>query len=240
MLVRNLDYLSIPKEFKKVETNIYDNKSIALVFVENKGYSLVLKDDEHIDSVFLLKTSLTPNNINENNDKEDFINVIKMLLEKVYSEYTIKEYEKQHQEHVFLRLMDMLTDGDNIELISEENSKIYSDIEKGFMKLELDIMDTKINSLNESIADVSNNLQHTVKDIEEKDWGNKLKKLLIHNNEVILWLNAVIVVLKLQILLFVSNVVKKYLHLRPIKICAQNVALLMIKTLIFVETVDTK
>ena len=232
MLVRNLDYLSIPKEFKKVETNIYDNKSIALVFVENKGYSLVLKDDEHIDSVFLLKTSLTPNNINENNDKEDFINVIKMLLEKVYSEYTIKEYEKQHQEHVFLRLMDMLTDGDNIELISEENSKIYSDIEKGFMKLELDIMDTKINSLNESIADVSNNLQHTVKDIEEK--------LLIHNNEVILWLNAVIVVLKLQILLFVSNVVKKYLHLRPIKICAQNVALLMIKTLIFVETVDTK
>ena len=74
MLVRNLDYLSIPKEFKKVETNIYDNKSIALVFVENKGYSLVLKDDEHIDSVFLLKTSLTPNNINENNDKEDFIN----------------------------------------------------------------------------------------------------------------------------------------------------------------------
>lgn len=25
MLVRNLDYLSIPKEFKKVETNIYDN-----------------------------------------------------------------------------------------------------------------------------------------------------------------------------------------------------------------------
>ena len=90
----------------------------------------------------------------------------------------MKEYEKQHQEHVFLRLMDMLTDGDNIELISEENSKIYSDIEKGFMKLELDIMDTKINSLNESIADVSNNLQHTVNDIEEKDWGNKLKKAL--------------------------------------------------------------
>lgn len=240
MLVRNLDYLSIPKEFKKVETNIYDNKSIALVFIENKGYSLVLKDDEHIDSVFLLKTSLTPNNINENNDKEDFINVIKMLLEKVYSEYTIKEYEKQHQEHVFLRLMDMLTDGDNIELISEENSKIYSDIEKGFMKLELDIMIPKsillMNLLQMFLIICSIRLRI----LKKKIGVINLKKLLIHNNEVILWLNAVIVVLKLQILLFVSNVVKKYLHLRPIKICAQNVALLMIKTLIFVETVDTK
>ena len=43
MLVRNLDYLSIPKEFKKVETNIYDNKSIALVFVENKGLFISFK-----------------------------------------------------------------------------------------------------------------------------------------------------------------------------------------------------
>ena len=46
------------------------------------------------------------------------------------------------------------------------------------MKLELDIMDTKINSLNETNEDVSNYLQNTVKDIEEKDWGNKLKKAL--------------------------------------------------------------
>ncbi len=43
MLVRNLDYLSIPKEFSKVELDIYDNKSIALVYIQQKGYSLVLK-----------------------------------------------------------------------------------------------------------------------------------------------------------------------------------------------------
>lgn len=178
MLVRNLDFLSIPKEFAKVEVDIYDGKSIALVYIENKGYSLVLKEGEEIDSVFLLKTDILPNNVNSHSDREDFINVIKMLLDKVYSISDIKEYEKQHQEHVFLRLMDMLNEGNGVEMISEETSKTYTDIEKGFMKLEIDIMENKINALNSSISDVSNNLQSTVNDIEEKDWGNRIRKTI--------------------------------------------------------------
>ena len=105
-----------------------------------------------------------------------------MLLDKIYSIADIKEYEKQHQEHVFLRLMDMLNEGDNVEMISEETSKTYTDIEKGFMKLELDIMDNKINALNSSISDVSNNLDSTVKDIEDNAWGNKIKRTLDQNN----------------------------------------------------------
>ena len=163
MLVRNLDFLSIPKEFSKVEVDIYDGKSIALVYIEGKGYSLVLKKDD---------------NINEHHDRQDFINVIKMLLDKIYSVADIKEYEKQHQEHVFLRLMDMFNEGTDVAIITEETSKVYTDIEKGFMKLELDILENKINALNSSIADVSNNLQSTVDNIEEKDWGNRIRKTI--------------------------------------------------------------
>lgn len=178
MLVRNLDFLSIPKEFSKVEVDIYDGKSIALVYIEGKGYSLVLKKDDNIDSIFLLKTDILPNNINEHQDRQDFINVIKMLLDKIYAVADIKEYEKQHQEHVFLRLMDMFNEGTDVAIITEETSKVYTDIEKGFMKLELDILENKINALNSSIADVSNNLQSTVDNIEEKDWGNRIRKTI--------------------------------------------------------------
>ena len=182
MLVRNLDFLSIPKEFSKVEIDIYEKQAIALVYIPNKGYSLVLKENNDIQSVFLLKTDILPNNVNEHSDRGDFINVIKMLLDRIYSVADIKEYEKQHQEHVFLRLMDMLNEGTDVELISEETSKVYTDIEKGFMKLEIDIMDNKINALNSSIADLSNNLDSTVKDMEESSWGNKIRKTMDQNN----------------------------------------------------------
>ena len=173
MLVRNLDFLSIPKEFSKVELDIFQGKSIVLVYIENKGYSLVLKENDEIDSVFLLKTELTPDNINS--DKQDCINVIKMLLDRIYSNADIKEYEKMHQEHVFLQLMDMLTEGDKVDLITED-SKIYTDIEKGFMKLELDIMDNKINSLNSAIGEISGNLNNLGTEFEDNKIENRIRK----------------------------------------------------------------
>ena len=182
MLVRNLDFLSIPKEFAKVEVDIYGDSSIVLVYIENKGYSLLYKRKNEINSIFLLKTDILPSNVNEHSDKTDFINLIKMLLDKIYARADIKEYEKQHPEYVFLRLMDKLNENVDVEMISEENSKTYTDIEKGFMKLELEIMDKKIDALNSHISDVSKNLQNTVNYMEENSWGNKIKKSIDQNN----------------------------------------------------------
>ena len=42
-------------------------------------------------------------------------------------------------------------------------------------------MENKINALNESISDVSNNLDSTVRDMEENTWGNKLRKTIDQN-----------------------------------------------------------
>ena len=72
MLVRNLDFLSIPKEFAKVEVNIYEDDSIALVYIENKGYSLVLKNKE---SVVLILLKLFLNSFNKSSFKHNNLGI---------------------------------------------------------------------------------------------------------------------------------------------------------------------
>ena len=43
MLVRNLDYLSIPKEFSKVELDIYDNKFDLALEMSNANIDILEK-----------------------------------------------------------------------------------------------------------------------------------------------------------------------------------------------------
>lgn len=180
MLVRNLEYLSIPKEFKKVELEIFEDNNLCLVSIENKGFALIFKKGDKIDSIFLLKTELNTQEIvldNNVKDKEDFINVIHMLLDRIYSGANIPEFEKKHHEHVFLKLMYLFENNEDVEIINEDNSKLYGIIEKGFMKLDVDIMNSKIESLNSSIANVSNNFESSIRNIEENNFGNKVKKV---------------------------------------------------------------
>ena len=45
-------------------------------------------------------------------------------------------------------------------------------------RMEIDILENKINALNSSLSDMSSNLQNTVNEIEENTWGNKIRKTI--------------------------------------------------------------
>ncbi len=139
MFVRKLSYLSPNECYKKVELDIYENKSLNLVYIKNKGYSLFISNK--IRDMFLIKTNLSPSDfkLDDNaGDKEEFINLVKSLLDEIYSDADIPEYEKQHHEFVFLKMMDSFNKDsyENIDVASE----LHETIEKGFQQLELSII----------------------------------------------------------------------------------------------------
>ena len=139
MFVRKLSYLSPNECYKKVELDIYENKSVNLIHVKNKGYSLFTSDK--IGDMFLIKTNLLPSDfkLDENTgDKEEFINLVKSLLDDIYTGSDIPEYEKQHHEFVFLKMMDSFNKDscENVDVTSE----LHKTIEKGFMQLEMSII----------------------------------------------------------------------------------------------------
>lgn len=142
MFVRKLSFLSQNESYKKVKLDIYENKSLILVYIKNKGYSLFSSDG--INDMFLINTELSPSDFNlaENaGDKEEFINLVKSLLDEIYADADIPEYEKQHHEFVFLKMMDSFSKNsyENVDIDSE----LHKTIEWGFMQLEMSmIMDS--------------------------------------------------------------------------------------------------
>lgn len=139
MIVRKLDFLMPSKGYKKVETSIYGEEKICAVYIENNGYCIYIENKE--DDMFLIKTEIAPEEfkLDENvEDKDDFINIIKLLLDKIYEDMDIPEYEEEHQEFVFLKIMDLFAKN-NFELI-DKDSDLYKTIELGFIKLDINLL----------------------------------------------------------------------------------------------------
>lgn len=148
MIIRKLSFLSPQKDLKKVELNIYEEKNLSLIYVENQGYVVYTKDNiNDMENVFLLKSILTPKELTLEeyiDEKADISNIIELLLNKIYENSEIKEYEKQHPDHVLLHLLDILNN-EKLENITKE-SPIYKTIEDGFMKLDFELIKNKTNS----------------------------------------------------------------------------------------------
>ena len=141
MIIRKLDFLKPTHDLPMFNFDIYNNKSIGIVYVEDKGYVLFEKYNDEWNNVFFIKTDTVPAQYLVDNpapllasDKENIIGIISLILDEIYDD-NIKEYDKKHPEFVFLRLFDNLNEG-NVELITKDN-KSYDLIDDGFIRLEL-------------------------------------------------------------------------------------------------------
>ncbi len=139
MIVRKLNFLTLSEGYDKISISIYDGKKINAVYLKNKGYCVYVDGKE--DEMFLINTKLTPEEFkSEENasDKEDFINLIKILLDQIYGDTDIPEYEKEHHEFVFLKIMDLFNTKD-VEII-DKDSELYKTIELGFIRFDIELL----------------------------------------------------------------------------------------------------
>lgn len=139
MNVRKLSFLMPPDGYKKVETNIFGEDKLCAVYIKNKGYCIYVNGKEN--DMFLINTNLSPDEfkLDQNaGEKEDLINLVKILLDQIYEDVNIPEYEKQHHEFVFLKIMDLFNTED-IEII-DSDSDLYKTIELGFIKFDISLL----------------------------------------------------------------------------------------------------
>lgn len=162
MIVRKLNFLMPPGGYRKVETIIHEDNKLTAVYLKDKGYCLFIngKDEE----MFLINTDISPEEfkLDENgDDKEDFINLVKILLDQIYEGVDIPEYEKQHHEFVFLKIMDLFST-EAVELI-DEDSDLYKNIELGFIKFDIDLLNLKVNNEPTINTDTTNSGENSSK-----------------------------------------------------------------------------
>lgn len=140
MIVRDLNFL-LKKEYKEATLNIYENKDLSLVFVENKGYSLYISENGERKDTFLIKSdhSLSELNQIENaEEKNSFIDLIQLFLNKIYDGMDIPDFDKEHREYVFLKFVDLF-EKNEVEII-DASSELYNAINNGFTRLDIEIL----------------------------------------------------------------------------------------------------
>lgn len=143
MIIRKLDYLEFTKDLKKVELDIYEDRKIGFAFAKNTGFVIFESLNDEWSNVFFIKTNSRPENYvgdltpEFERNKEEFVGVVNILSDSIYPN-DIKEYEKKHPEFIFLKAMDMFTEG-NGEII-EKDSPFYKLVEDGFFKLDIDLL----------------------------------------------------------------------------------------------------
>lgn len=165
MIVRKLNFLSPPGGYRKVETVIHEDNKLNAVYLKDKGYSVFINDNE--DEMFLINTDISPEGfkLEENiTEKEEFINLIKGLLDQIYEGVDIPEYEKQHHEFVFLKIMDLFST-EAVEVI-DEDSDLYKTIELGFMKFDIDLLNLNVN--NKPTMNTNTNSDSPVKSFKDR------------------------------------------------------------------------
>ncbi len=167
MIVRKLNFLVPPGGYRKVETVIHDDKLISAVYLKDKGYCLFINNKE--DEMYLINTNLSPEDfkLEENLDKkQDFINLVKTLLDQIYVGVDIPEYEKQHHEFVFLKIIDLF--GTDVVEIIDEDSDLYKTIELGFIKFDIDLLNMDVNNEPTIKSSNKNSLDSSVKNFKER------------------------------------------------------------------------
>jgi hypothetical protein len=152
-----------PGGYRKVETLIHEDNKINAIYLKDKGYCIFINDKK--DEMFLINTDIAPDSfkLDENvAEKEEFINLIKTLLDQIYDGVDIPEYEKQHHEFVFLKIMDLFST-EAVEII-DEDSELYKTIELGFMKFDIDLLNLNVNDKPTMNTDTSNSSVKSFKD----------------------------------------------------------------------------
>lgn len=143
MMIRKLSFLMPENAYKKVEVDIYNEEKICVVYVEKNGYSIYVNNKEN--EMFLIKTGISPEEFKSEEyaeDKEDFINLIKLLLDQIYDGSNIPEYEEQHHEFVFLKIMDLFVT--NVFEAIDDDSDLHKTIELAFVKFDIDLLNLSV------------------------------------------------------------------------------------------------